>query len=106
MYRPPRQNNEQNNEEQVNIDEVLDKLKSSFPKIPGFGKGSPILIFFIILILGIFWAGTGFYTVGPDEQAARRIFGNYVGTVDEGLHWHYPSPIGKRDIVSVTTTRR
>ena len=106
MYRPPRQNNEQNNEEQVNIDEVLDKLKSSFPKIPGFGKGSPILIFFIILILVIFWAGTGFYTVGPDEQAARRIFGNYVGTVDEGLHWHYPSPIGKRDVVSVTTTRR
>ena len=45
MYRPPRQNNERNNEEQVNIDEVLDKLKSSFPKIPGFGKGSPILIF-------------------------------------------------------------
>ena len=35
MYRPPRQNNEQNNEEQVNIDEVLDKLKSSLPKIPG-----------------------------------------------------------------------
>ena len=64
------------------------------------------MIFFIILILGIFWAGTGFYTVGPDEQAARRIFGNYVGTVDEGLHWHYPSPIGKRDVVSVTTTRR
>ncbi|MBI21153.1 MAG: FtsH protease activity modulator HflK [Chloroflexi bacterium] len=106
MYRPPRQNNERNNEEQVNIDEVLDKLKSSFPKIPGFGKGSPVLIFFIILILGIFWAGTGFYTVGPDEQAARRTFGKYIGTVNEGLHWHYPSPIGTRDVVSVTTTRR
>ena len=102
MYRPPKQNNE----EQVNIDEVLDKLKGSMPKIPGLGKGSPVFFLVILIILAIFWAATGFFTVGPDEQAAKRVFGKYIGTVNEGFHWHYPSPVGKRDVVSVTTTRR
>ena len=102
MYRPPKQNNE----EQVNIDEVIDKLKGSMPKIPGLGKGSPVFFIVILVILGIFWAATGFFTVGPDEQAAKRVFGKYIGTVNEGFHWHYPSPVGKRDVVSVTTTRR
>ena len=52
MYRPPKQNNE----EQVNIDEVLDKLKGSMPKIPGLGKGSPVFFLVILIILAIFWA--------------------------------------------------
>lgn len=102
MYRPP----QQNNEDQVDIDQVLEKLKGSFPKIPGFGKGSIFLPIIVVVVAILFWAATGFYTVGPDEQAARRIFGQYVGTVNEGFHWQYPAPIGSRDVVAVTTTRR
>ena len=102
MYRPPKQNNE----DQVNIDQVLEKLKASFPKLPGAGKG-PFFIFIVVaIVVAVFWAATGFFTVGPDEQAAKRIFGKYVGTVNEGFHWQYPGPIGSRDVVSVTTTRR
>ena len=104
MYRPPQN---ENKDEQINFDELFEKISSSMPKIPFFGKsgkGPLFVIGFIIII--IFWLLSGFYTVGPDSQAALRTFGKFIGTADSGLHWHFPSPIGNRDIVAITTTRR
>ncbi|HCI85488.1 MAG TPA: FtsH protease activity modulator HflK [Dehalococcoidia bacterium] len=102
MYRPPQQE-----ENQLTMDEVLERLRASLPNIPGLGGGGTIgLIFVALIVIAIIWAGTGFYTVGPDQQAVLRTFGQFQGTSTSGLHWHYPSPIGKRDVVSVTTARR
>lgn len=102
MYRPPQQE-----ETQLTLDEVIDRLKESLPNIPGIGgAGSVGLIFAALIVIAIIWAGTGFYTVGPDQEAVLRTFGKFTGTTTGGLHWHYPGPIGKRDVVAVTTTRR
>ena len=104
MYRPPQN---ENKDEQINFDELFEKISSSMPKIPFLGKsgkGPLFVIGFIIII--IFWLLSGFYTVGPDSQAALRTFGKFIGTADSGLHWHFPSPVGNRDIVAITTTRR
>ena len=102
MYRPPQQE-----ENQLTLDEVLERLRASLPNIPGLGGGGSIgLIFVALIVIAIIWAGTGFYTVGPDQQAVLRTFGQFQGTATGGLHWHYPSPIGKRDVVAVTTARR
>jgi membrane protease subunit HflK len=102
MYRPPQQE-----ETQLTLDEVIERLRASLPKIPGIGgAGSAGLIFAALVVIAIIWAGTGFYTVGPDQEAVLRTFGKFTGTTTGGLHWHYPSPIGKTNVVAVTTTRR
>ena len=101
VYRPP-----DRDEKEVNIDELLGRCKTSLPKIPGFKGGSPLLIFFVILIIALFWIGSGVYTVAPDQQAVVRTFGKFDGIREQGLRWHWPSPIGQRDIISVTKTRR
>ncbi|MBT3863016.1 MAG: FtsH protease activity modulator HflK [Chloroflexi bacterium] len=102
MYRPPQQE-----ETQMTLDEVIERLKASMPNIPGIGgAGSAGLIFVALIVIAVVWAGTGFYTVGPDQEAVLRTFGKFTGTTTGGLHWHYPGPIGKRNVVAVTTTRR
>ena len=102
MYRPPQQE-----ETQLSFDEIIERLRASLPKLPGIGGGSLFgIIFLVMIVIAIVWAGTGFYTVGPDEQAVLRFFGKKSGTASGGLHWYYPSPIGKRNVVAVTTTRR
>ena len=102
MYRPPQQE-----ETQLSFDEIIERLRASLPKLPGIGgRGLIGIVFLVMIVIAIVWAGTGFYTVGPDQQAVLRFFGKEAGTASGGLHWYYPSPIGKRDVVAVTTTRR
>ena len=102
MYRPPQQE-----EAQLSFDEIIERLRASLPKLPGIGGGGLIgILFLVMIVIAIVWAGTGFYTVGPDQQAVLRFFGKEAGTASGGLHWYYPSPIGKRNVVAVTTTRR
>jgi len=102
MYRPPQQE-----EAQLTLDEVIGRLRASLPKLPGIGGGGTIgLLFIALIVVSAIWAGTGFYTVGPDQEAVLRTFGKFTGTTSGGLHWHYPSPVGKRNVVAVTTARR
>ena len=102
MYRPPQQE-----EAQLTLDEVIERLRASLPKLPGIPGGGQIgLLFIVLIVVSVIWAGMGFYTVGPDQQAVLRTFGKFTGTTSGGLHWHYPSPVGKRNVVAVTTARR
>jgi membrane protease subunit HflK len=102
MYRPP-----QKEETQLSFDEIIERIRASLPKLPGIGGNGLIgIIFLVLIVIAIVWAGTGFYTVGPDQQAVLRFFGREAGTASGGLHWYYPSPIGKRNVVAITTTRR
>ena len=102
MYRPPQQE-----EAQITLDEIIERIRTSMPKIPGLGgSGSFGLILAVLIVVAVIWSATGFYTVGPDQEAVLRTFGKYTGTTTGGLHWHYPGPVGKTDVVAVTTTRR
>jgi len=102
MYRPPQQE-----EAQLTLDEVIERFRSSLPKLPGIGGvGSVGLIFLVLIVIALIWGASGIYTVGPDQQAVLRTFGKYTATTSGGLHWHFPGPIGKRDVVAVTTARR
>ena len=46
MYRPPQQE-----ETQMTLDEVIERLKASLPKIPGIGGSGSIGLIFIALIV-------------------------------------------------------
>ena len=128
MYRPPDNNNDQ---QDVSLGDIIDRIKAGFGSMSGSGGGSsnnnngsssngsgsssseprrrrvPIgaVIAIVIVAIGA-WLATGIYTVGPQEQAALRTFGRFQGIADQGLHWHWPSPIGVRNVVGVTNTRR
>ena len=62
----------------------------------------------IIGLIVVIWAATGIYTISPGEQGALRLFGEAQDTpvIDTGLHWWWPSPVGKKDVVRTDQVRR
>ena len=94
---------------EMDFDAVLGRIRRGWSQLTQrFGGGGVgLVIVGIIAILVILWAATGVYQVGPGEQAARRLFGAVQDPITtEGLQWWWPTPIGKKDVILVTETRR
>ena len=100
---PPRQ-------PEFDLEQLFGRIRGMFGGSGGrFGGGNlGILIIAVIALLVIIWAATGVYTVSPGENAALRLFGAVQGdpVAEEGLHWWWPSPVGRKDVVLVTEIRR
>lgn len=49
----------------------------------------------------------GIYTVGPGEAAALRTFGaaHVEPVTAEGIHWHWPPPVGRTNVEQVQKSR-
>lgn len=75
----------------------------------GGGKGSGGQSFGsiggIVMVLSLFWVGTGFFIVEEGQQAVITRFGQYKNTVGAGFNWHLPSPIERHETVFVTQMR-
>ena len=103
QQQPPRQ-------PEFDLEQLLGRVRGMFGGSGGrLGGGNlGILILAVIALLIIIWAATGVYTVSPGENAALRLFGAVQGApvAEEGLHWWWPSPVGKKDVVLVTEIRR
>ena len=89
------------------IDEIIRrgqaKLKGLLPK--GFG-GWKAGVLIALVLLGI-WATNGFYRVQPNQEGVPVLLGRFVGTTtNPGLHWNWPSPIGKVYTPDVTAENR
>ena len=61
----------------------------------------------IAVIIVLINLGTGFYQVKPGEAAALQTFGaaRPEPETSEGLHWHWPGPIGRTTVVQVQKSR-
>jgi membrane protease subunit HflK len=73
------------------------------------GSGGVGLLIAGVIGIGVaIWLATGIYQIGPGEQAALRLFGKVQGnpTTDTGLHWWWPGPVGTKDKVLTSETRR
>ena len=94
---------------EMDFDHVLSRFRDGFGSIgKRFGGGGVgLLLLAAIGIIAVVWLGTGIYTIGPGQNAALRLFGAAQGSpvTEQGLHWWWPSPIGKRDVVLVTEIR-
>ena len=72
---------------------------------------SPKLFLTIVVVVSavvvVFLGFSGFYQVKPGEAAALQTFGaaKPEPVVSEGLHWHWPSPIGQTTVVQVSKNR-
>ena len=100
---PPRQ-------PEMNFDQMMggarDFLGRLSRRLGGGGVGLAVAL--IIALIVIIWAATGIYTISPGEEAALRLFGAaQPSTVtDQGLHWWWPSPVGRRDVLRTDLPRR
>lgn len=97
-------------EPEVNLEQILEKIRSFNPfKRGGDEGGGNGIAYFVLGLFAVgivFWMGTGVYTVQPGEEAVIRLVGRYYDTTEPGLHWFWPTPIGKRDVVRVDEVRR
>ena len=77
------------------IDDLLNDLKNKYKiKMPFNGGMKGISFLVLLAILG--WLATGFYRVEPDEQGVELLFGKWnESTTAPGLHYFFPTPIGK-----------
>ena len=102
--RPPRDDGP----EQINLEDVIERIRAGLPNFSGrkAGGGLGLIILILGLVVAAIWLGSGVYTVAPDEQGVLRTWGKFVGTSEQGLHWHWPGPVGQTNVESVTQTRR
>lgn len=56
----------------------------------------------VVLIGGMVWLASGFYTIEPNEVGLNRIFGRYTGKTAPGLNYNLPFPIGSVQKLKVT----
>lgn len=76
--------------EPPHIDDIIKKGQEQLKAaLPGGGLGVGLIV---LVAIGI-WLASGFYVVGPNENAAVLRFGKYSETTLPGPHWHFPSPI-------------
>ena len=70
-------------------------------------QGRRLLIGFVVLIV-LFWAGSGLYRVGPGEQALEFRFGRLIDGEGKGpgLHYHLPWPFESISKTSLQSVRR
>ncbi len=103
-YRPPSGGRKE--EYDISFQEFIDNLKNNVPFLNKFPQGNKSILIIGIIVLVIIWGASGIYTVGPDQQAAVRMFGKFQSLETNGLHWWWPSPIGQKDVVVTTATRQ
>ena len=75
------------------FENTIKKAKDRFGKFKIGGRRN--LSFFVIIAL-LIWLAIGFYRVEPNEQGVELLFGKWNQTTTEpGLHYFFPTPIGK-----------
>ena len=93
-----------NEEPEINLRAILDKLPFKFGKMSG-GNTFSYMVLSIFSVALIVWLATGFYSVQPGEIAVVKLFGELNSEEGPGLHWFPNAPIGSKQIVFVEEVR-
>jgi len=84
-----------------------DSIKKARERFGSFKIGGPRNITILILVGILIWLASGFYRVEPDEQGVELLFGKWNNkTTEPGLHYFFPSPIGKTITPKVEVIRK
>ncbi|MCX7085185.1 MAG: FtsH protease activity modulator HflK [Methylococcales bacterium] len=100
------------------LDEVVRSLQDKLGKFFGgngdnnqgspnnFSLGSSLTgIGFLAGGVAVLWGLSGFYIVDEGNHGVETRFGQYIGTTQSGLNWHFPQPIERVDIINVKQQR-
>ncbi len=90
-----------------NNKDLEDSIKKAKEKFGKFKIGGPRNISILIIVALLIWLATGFYRVEPDEQGVELLFGKWNQiTTEPGLHYFFPTPIGKTMTPKVESIRK
>ncbi len=91
-------------DEPSDLDQIVQNWQRKLTSITGGrrGTGGPSSAggWVLVMLLVIAWAFTGLYRVDEAERGIVQRFGAYTATTMPGLHWHWPFPIERVDIVN------
>ncbi len=92
---------------EVQIEEILRGIGSGVNTVLQRlgGGGVKLIAIALLTVLAIVWLASGVFQVGPREQAALQLFGDFQETRGPGLQWYWPKPIGTVRRVDVQVTR-
>ena len=79
------------------------QIGDTLVEIPDFLSGDKKKYLWLLIV---FWALSGIYIVGPDENGVVRRFGEKVRVVSPGLNYHIPFPVESVDLPKVTQVKR
>ena len=83
------------------------KIKKAREQFGRFKLNKPKNLSIFLIIAIILWLASGFYRVEPDEQGVELLFGKWNGaTTTPGLHYFFPTPIGKTITPKVEAIRK
>jgi len=106
MYQPgggPRQ-------PEFDFEQIMTKVRDGIGRISQRlgGGGVGLAAVLVVGLIVVIWAATGIYTTSPGEQAVVRLFGDAqdAPVTQNGLHWWWPGPIGKKDVIRTDLVRR
>lgn len=103
---------------QTDLEDLIRKGQESLKNIFGgggrggagrsgnFGENNKRTTILIGMAIGVLWLASGIYRVDPDELGVVVRFGEYHRKADPGLNYHFPYPIEKVLIPSVTSINR
>ena len=87
--------------------DLEDSIKKAKEKFGKFKIGGPRNLSILIVVALLIWLATGFYRVEPDEQGIELLFGKWNQmTTEPGLHYFFPTPIGKTMTPKVESIRK
>ena len=90
-----------------NNNDFEDSFKKATDKVKNLKVGTPRNFSIFIIVAILLWLATGFYRVEPDEQGIEMLFGKWnEATTPPGLHYFFPTPIGKTVTPKVEVIRK
>lgn len=94
------------------LDEIMRSLEARLAGLFGGrssgsgGNNSPVRTIGIIAVIAIgLWGLMGVYLVDEGSRGVLTRFGAYIDTAMPGLHWHFPPPIEKVEVVNIDQQR-
>ncbi|MEX3628382.1 MAG: FtsH protease activity modulator HflK [Burkholderia sp.] len=69
---------------------------------PGNGRAARVGVGIVIGVLIAVYAGSGVFAVPDGQTGVVLQFGEYRGTVGQGIHWRLPYPFESHEIVDTT----
>ncbi len=94
-----------------NIEDISKKINEKLGGLfgnrkGGSGEGPNSATLVLVGLIGLaVWMATGFYTVDSAQRGLEFRFGAYKDTMRPGLHWHWPYPIEKVELVDIDRNR-
>lgn len=79
-------------------------MSAAAPKSSGGRRGRWLALLALAIVAA--YLGSGFYVVDTDEQGVVRRFGAFAARVGPGMHYSWPWPIDRVDVLKTTSVMK